>query len=68
MLNNEWHPITSAPFDRDLELAVVDREGVHALVFRCRRASDGWLDSGTRRRIDVTPTHWREWNGSGWAE
>jgi hypothetical protein len=29
----EWKPISSAPFDRDLELAVIDREGEHPLVF-----------------------------------
>jgi hypothetical protein len=28
-----WQPITSAPYDRDLELAVLDRDGSHALVF-----------------------------------
>ncbi len=27
-----WLPIASAPLDRDLELAVVDHDGVHALV------------------------------------
>jgi hypothetical protein len=29
----EWQPITTAPFDRDLELAVIDYEGPHSLVF-----------------------------------
>jgi hypothetical protein len=28
----EWRIAFSAPFDRDLELAVIDRNGVHALV------------------------------------
>ncbi len=56
-----WHPISSAPFDRDLELAVIDREGPHALVFPCRRVLHGWINAGTRRQIEVNPTHWREW-------
>jgi hypothetical protein len=28
-----WHVISSAPFDRDLELALVDANGVHAIFF-----------------------------------
>ena len=28
-----WQPVSIAPFDRDLELAVIDPEGPHALVF-----------------------------------
>jgi hypothetical protein len=60
----EWKPIASAPFDRDLELAVIDYDGQHALVFACRRILDGWINAGTRTRIDVRPTHWREWRGA----
>jgi hypothetical protein len=58
----EWKPISSAPFDRDLELAVIDREGEHALVFPCRRTEGGWMDAATKRRINVDPSHWREWD------
>ena len=56
-----WQPISSAPFDRDLELAVVDKDEHHALVFPCRRISGGWMNAGSKKRIDVSPTHWREW-------
>ena len=56
-----WQPISSAPFDLDLELAVIDRTEVHALAFPCRRIYDGWHNTVTKRRIDVRPTHWREW-------
>jgi hypothetical protein len=57
----EWNPVLTAPFDRDLELAVIDREGPHALVFSCRRILGGWIKSETKQRIEVQPTHWREW-------
>jgi hypothetical protein len=57
----EWRPVTSAPFDRDLELAVLDWEGTHMLVFPCRRIVSGWLDTETKEQIDVEPTHWRPW-------
>jgi hypothetical protein len=58
-----WRDISTAPFDRDLELAVLDGEGPHALVFPCRRIVSGWMNAGSRERIDVHPTHWREWQG-----
>jgi len=60
----EWQPISTAPFDRDLELAVMFAGGPHALVFACRRVLRGWIKSETRERIRVQPTHWREWNGA----
>jgi hypothetical protein len=56
-----WQPAASAPFDQQLELAVIDRHGTHALVFACRRDPEGWIDAQTGRRIEVVPTHWREW-------
>lgn len=57
----DWMPISGAPFDRDLELAVINRNGVHALVFPCRRILGGWMKKATEERIEVHPTHWREW-------
>ena len=57
----EWQPIVSAPFDRDLELAVIDKDGPHALAFPCRRVLDGWINAKTGQRIAVHPTHWRVW-------
>lgn len=57
----EWQPIVSAPFDRDLELAVITYDGTHALVFACRRIVGGWIDAKTKARLKIFPTHWREW-------
>jgi hypothetical protein len=56
-----WQPISLAPFDRNLELAVINYQGTHALVFPCRRILGGWLKSEINERVDVRPTHWREW-------
>lgn len=60
----EWQPIKIAPFDRELELAVIEGGEVHALVFPCRRLLGGWTKSGTNERLQVHPTHWRPWIGS----
>ena len=57
-----WQSVSTAPFDRELELAVLDKEGAHALVFPCRRVLSGWIDAKTKQRLDVDPTHWREWD------
>jgi hypothetical protein len=57
-----WQPIATAPFDRNLKVAVIDRTGgVHSLVFPCRRTEEGWLDVLMDRLIEVRPTHWRPW-------
>ena len=59
-----WHHISVAPFDSDLELAVIDGSGVYAFAWPCRRILGGWCDAKTRWRIGIKPTHWREWTGS----
>jgi hypothetical protein len=56
-----WQPIVCAPFDRDLELAVIEADVVHALVFPCRRTLGGWIDAQSAQRVEVDPTHWRAW-------
>ncbi|MCA0008735.1 hypothetical protein LB567_14185 [Mesorhizobium sp. B264B1A] len=57
-----WKPILSAPFGRDLELAVFDEDGEHALVFACRRIKEGWKNAASGARLDIRPTHWRDWD------
>jgi hypothetical protein len=58
----EWRPASAAPVGRDLELAVIDKDGTHTLVFPSRRIAGGWANAETNKRIDVSPTHWREWS------
>lgn len=33
----EWQPISTAPLDLDLELGILVYDGIHALIFPCRR-------------------------------
>jgi hypothetical protein len=60
--NMVWQPISVAPFDRDLELAVRDEGDLRVLVFPSRRILGGWVKAATRERICVNPTHWRHWS------
>ena len=62
--SDRWQAIATAPFDQELELAVMDGGDMHALVFACRRILGGWVNAETQQRIDIHPTHWREWNGA----
>lgn len=55
---SQWRDIESAPFDRELELAVIDGE-VRPISRFCLRHRDGWLDAETLRPIKLTATHWR---------
>jgi hypothetical protein len=57
-----WQTIVTAPFARDIELAVINYDGTRALMFPCRRILGGWTSAKTKGRIDVRPTHWREWS------
>jgi hypothetical protein len=59
-----WQPTSTAPLEIDLEVAIIDADGAHALVFPCRRTRDGWIDTSSRRRLELSPTHWRKWSGS----
>jgi hypothetical protein len=56
-----WEKISTAPYDRDLELAVIEGDHLHPLVFACRRTTSGWVKVRDRERISVSPTHWRPW-------
>jgi hypothetical protein len=60
-LPEKWLPVSIAPPDRDLEVCVIDRGDVHALIFPCRRRGDDWVDASTKKPINIAPTHWRLW-------
>lgn len=61
MAPSDWQEIGTAPEGRFLALSVIDRDGVHQLVFACRRVGDIWVNAVTGRRVHVQPTHWRYW-------
>jgi hypothetical protein len=57
----DWKPISTAPYTGELEIAVVDEHGAHAVAFPCRRVVGGWIAAETNKWIKVRPTHWRVW-------
>jgi hypothetical protein len=62
LMTEVWMPIESAPFGRDLELAVIDYDGPQALVFPCRRGLYGWVRTEANDHVNVHPTDWRHWD------
>ena len=61
-LTEEWLPVSSAPSDADLEVCIIDFDGIlHALEFPCHKDKAGWFDAMTKKRLDIQPTHWRRW-------
>ena len=40
-----WQSISTAPYERDLELAVMAKDEPHVLVFACRRIPGGWINA-----------------------
>jgi hypothetical protein len=63
--DDSWQPASTAPFDRDLELAVIDDDGTYALVFPCRRVLGGWMNARTSEVMTrLVPSHWREWRSN----
>jgi len=65
-----WHPISTAPFDRDLELAVIDVDGVlPSLSSRPWRMGKGWKQQVDEIASD-TLARWDEKNSdqsAGWT-
>ena len=61
-LSAEWLPVSSAPRDADLEVCVMDYDGiVLALRYPCRKSGVEWIDASNEKHIDIQPTHWRKW-------
>lgn len=57
----EWRRAAVAPFDRDLEIAVIGADGIQPVEFPCQRILHGWVAAESRKLLDVQPTHWRAW-------
>jgi hypothetical protein len=53
----DWRPLASTPFDRDIQVSVLEKGEVHAFVGPCRRPRNGWLRASTREQLFINPTH-----------
>ena len=61
----EWLPVSIAPYDVDLEICIMDYDGiVQALAYSCHRHGAEWVDASNKEHVDIQPTHWRKWTES----
>jgi hypothetical protein len=61
---NGWQPISTAPLERLIKVATLNREGYHPFVYPVRRTADGWVSEATKGLVDINPTHWSDWTDS----
>jgi hypothetical protein len=59
--SRNWHPISTAPFNHDLEVRVADDHAVRVIPFPCRQTTDGWINTDLGVHIDMEPSEWRDW-------
>lgn len=53
-----WQDVSTAPFDREVETAVIG-ERIVPVAVPCIRTPSGWRDAATLKKLSVEPTHWR---------
>ena len=64
-LPGEWLSVSVAPSVGDLEVCVMDYDGiVQALEYSCHKNGAEWVDASNKKHIDIQPTHWRKWTES----
>jgi hypothetical protein len=68
LLHRHWshlHPISTAPFNQDLEVRVIDNGEAIRLSFPCRHTNDGrWINVDLGTHIEIEPVGWRVWQNS----
>jgi len=64
-LSAEWLPVSIAPPDANLEVCVMDFDGiVIALAYPCHKNGADLVDASNKKHIDIQPTQWRKWSES----
>jgi hypothetical protein len=62
--SHPWHPISTAPCNRGIELRVREGTAVSTLEFPCRQTNAGdWINCDFGTPINIQPVEWRAWHG-----
>jgi hypothetical protein len=60
--SHPWHPISTAPCNRVVELRVRDGRAISTLEFPCRQTNAGdWINCDFGTPINIQPVEWRAW-------
>lgn len=59
---SQWHPISTAPCNQELELRIPEEGTVVTLEFPCLRTNAGaWINVDLGSEIKLEPVEWRLW-------
>jgi hypothetical protein len=62
--SHPWHPISTAPCNRGVELRVREGRAISTLEFPCRQTNaGGWINCDFGTPINIQPVEWRAWHG-----
>jgi hypothetical protein len=60
--SHPWHPISTAPCNRGVELRVREGSAISTLEFPCRQTNAGdWINCDFGTPINIQPVEWRAW-------
>jgi hypothetical protein len=60
--SHPWHPISTAPCNRGVELRVREGTAISTLEFPCRQSNAGdWINCDFGTPINIQPVAWRAW-------
>ena len=61
---SQWHLMSTAPYNRELELLITDNGETVTLEFPCLRTNEeAWINVDLGTEIKVQPVEWRVWRG-----
>lgn len=59
--SHHWHPISTAPYNQELELRIIDDGKTLTLEFPCLRTNDeAWINVDLGSQINIQPVEWRQ--------
>jgi hypothetical protein len=62
--SHPWHPISTAPCNRGVELRVREGRAISTLEFPCQQTNAGdWINCDLGTPINIQPVEWRAWHG-----
>jgi len=62
--SHPWHPISTAPCNRGVELRVREGTAISTLEFPCQQTNAGdWINCDLGTPIRIQPVEWRAWHG-----
>ena len=59
---SRWRPVSTAPYNHDLELRVSEDGSVATMPFPCRHTNkDEWINVDLGVPLKIQPVEWRAW-------